>query len=401
MIKKNDIFESLALLESEKGLSVDYMIDKIKKSILTACKNNYNGNDNAIVDIDPDKNNFEVLLMKTAVEEVENDGMEIALSDAKKINPNVSVGDQVPIILDTKEFGRIAAQTARNIIRQGIRDGEREQMLLQFKGKYHEIVTATGERINDQNGNATIKIGKFETTLIKREQLPCDSNIKEGDLIKVYVVDVFENGKHPKVIVSRTHPEFVRKLLEQEVPEIAKGLVEIKKIARIAGVRSKVAVESKSPEIDPIGACIGTKGSRVSAVTSELGDEKVDIIEYKEDPLELIKASLAPAQVLDVQFKEGRSDKCVVRVDDSQFSLAIGNKGQNVTLAVKLTDIKIDIKHPLAENCDEASTEENLEQSENADTEEEQNIEETTDVLEPENTMENETQCEEETEIEK
>ena len=393
MTKKNDIFESLALLESEKGLSVDYMIDKIKKSILTACKNNYNGNDDAIVDIDPEKNTFEVRLMKTVVEEVENSGMEISIAEARKIDPNVSIGDKVPISLNTKEFGRIAAQTARNIIRQGIRDGEREQMMSQFRGKYHENVTAVVERVEEQTRIATLKIGKYETTLIKREQIPGEI-IKEGDLIKVYVVEVLENVRNPKVVVSRTHPEFVRKLLEQEVPEIAKGLVEIKRVSRIAGVRTKVAVESHSPEVDPIGACIGTKGCRIAAVIKELNGEKVDILEYKDDPLELVKTALSPAEILDVKLKEGRTDKCIVRVDDSQFSLAIGNKGQNVTLAVKLTGMKIDIKHPVA-NSNILSTDETLEQSEDVNIEEDQKAEETTDTLEIENTTENDTHLEE------
>lgn len=376
MSKGNEIFEALSVLEVERGIPVDFMIDKIKKAIFTACKNSYNGNDDAIVDIDNEKGVFDVRLMKTVVEEVLDKGNEITIKDAKKINKNALIGEKIPVKLDTKEFGRIAAQTARNIIRQGIRDGERSQIMKEFQKRYQELVSAVVEKVDDKSGNATIKIGKAETILPKNEQLPND-NIKEGDHIKVYIVDVRESEKGPKVIISRTHPDLVKRLFETEVPEIHDGLIEIKSVSREAGLRTKIAVYSNEPEVDAVGACIGTKGNRVCAVVNELGGEKIDIIEYSEDPIKFICSALSPANVISVKTAEGEERVCKVIVPDNQLSLAIGNRGQNVRLAAKLTGWKIDIK-PESELI------------ENGDIENSQECKLETDDIEPEGLIEQE-----------
>ena len=249
----------------------------------------------------------------------------------------------VNVQLDTKQFGRIAAQTARNIIRQGIRDGERGQMLQEFQSKHQELVTATVERVDPRTGAATLKIGKSEALLTRNEQVGTD-DLHEGDLIKVYVVDVKETERGPRAIISRTHPDLVKRLFETEVPEIYDGTVEIKAVSREAGSRTKLAVLSHNPDVDAVGACIGARGARVSSIVNELGGEKIDIVEYSEDPQKFIASALSPAQVLSVEPAEDGSHACRVTVPDNQLSLAIGNKGQNARLAARLTGWKIDIK---------------------------------------------------------
>ena len=339
----SEVFEALSLLEKERGIPVDFMLDKIKKAILTACKSSYNGNDDAIINMNPDTGVFEVYLQKTVVEEVEDKGREISLLDAREIDPNTAVGEKVGVQLDTKQFGRIAAQTARNIIRQGIRDSERDQMMQEFKGRHQELVSALVERVDPKTGALSLKIGKAEAILPKGEQVGTE-NVKEGDHVQVYVVDVKETEKGPKAIISRTHPDLIRRLFEKEVPEIFDGTVEIKAVAREAGSRTKIAVMSHNPDVDAVGACIGTRGTRVSDIVNELGGEKMDIVDYSEDPAKFIAAALAPATVLSVETAEDGSHVCKVTVPDSQLSLAIGNKGQNARLAAKLTGWKIDIK---------------------------------------------------------
>ncbi len=343
MKNNKELFEALSLLEIERGISADFMFDKIKKAIVTACKNSYNGNDNVLIDIDEDKGKFEVYLRKTVVETVSDFGQEISLADARAIDPGTDIGEQVSIKLDTKEFGRIAAQTARNIIRQGIRDGERGLMLQEFESKCQELVTAIVEKVDPRSGSATLKIGKSEAFLPKNEQLSSD-DLKEGDHIKVYIADVKEGDKGPWAFISRTHPDMVRRMFEKEVPEIYDGTVEIKQVAREAGARTKLAVLSKDKNVDAIGACIGPKGARVNAIVEELGGEKIDIIEYDEDPVKFIAAALAPAEVLNVDIDPEIENSCTVTVPNNQLSLAIGNKGQNARLAAKLTGFKIDIK---------------------------------------------------------
>ena len=338
----SELFDALNLLEKERGIPVDFMVDKITKAIITACKNSY-GNEDARVEVNAEKGAFEVYLRKTVVDDVYEPGKEISLEKAREISPLVNYEDKVEVQLNTKEFGRIAAQTARNIIRQGIRDGERGQMMQEFQSKHQELVSALVERIDPRTGAATLLIGKAEAVLPRNEQVG-DEKLSEGDHIKVYVVDVKETEKGPRAMISRTHPDLVKRLFETEVPEIYDGTVEIKAVSREAGSRTKLAVLSHNQDVDAVGACIGSRGSRVSNIVSELGGEKIDIVEYSEDPAKFIASALSPADVLSVVITDEEARACRVTVPDSQLSLAIGNKGQNARLAAKLTGWKIDIK---------------------------------------------------------
>ena len=337
-----ELFEALRLLEAEKGIPIDFMIDKIKKAIVTACKNSY-GNEDVVIDMDPDKGQFDVYLRKQIVEEVEDPNCEIARDIAAQYDPRAEVGGFVRHRLDTKQFGRVAAQTARNIIRQGIRDSERGQMMQEFRSRHQELVSALVERVDPKTGALSLKIGKAEAVLPKSEQVGTE-NVREGDYVQVYVVDVKETEKGPKAIISRTHPDLIRRLFEKEVPEIFDGTVEIKAVAREAGSRTKIAVVSHNPDVDAVGACIGTRGARVTDIVNELGGEKMDIVDYSDEPEKFIASALAPATVLSVEPAADGSHTCKVTVPDSQLSLAIGNKGQNARLAAKLTGWKIDIK---------------------------------------------------------
>ena len=337
-----ELFIALNLLEKEKGIPVDFMVDKIKKAIATACKNNY-GNEDVEIDLDASTGRFDVYLKKEVRDEVENPDREILLEAAKEIDPMAEVGGFVGIKLDTKQFGRVAAQTARNIIRQGIRDSERGQMMQEFQSKHQELVSGLVERIDPKTGAISLRLGKAEAVLPKSEQIAGET-VREGDHIKVYVVDVRETEKGPKAIISRTHPDLVKRMFETEVPEIYDGTVEIKAVSREAGSRTKLAVVSHNPDVDAVGACIGARGSRVSEIVEELGGEKIDIVEYSDDPQKYIAAALSPATVLKVETAEDGSRSCKVTVPDNQLSLAIGNKGQNARLAAKLTGWKIDIK---------------------------------------------------------
>jgi N utilization substance protein A len=338
----SEVFEALTLLEKERGIPVDFMLDRIKKAIVTACKNSY-GNEDCVITINPAKGTFDVDLRKTVVEDITDQGKEILLEDARDIDATAGIGDTVGVRLNTKEFGRIAAQTARNIIRQGIRDGERGQMMQEFQSKHQELVSALVERIDPRTGAATLLIGKAEAVLPKSEQVG-DEKITEGDHIKVYVVDVKETEKGPRAMISRIHPDLVKRLFETEVPEIYDGTVEIKAVSREAGSRTKLAVISHNPDVDAVGACIGSRGARVSNIVNELNGEKIDIVEYNEDPAKFIASALSPADVVSVTPAEDGSHACRVTVPDSQLSLAIGNKGQNARLAARLTGWKIDIK---------------------------------------------------------
>lgn len=354
-MNSKELFESLSLLEEERGISVDYMFEKIKKAIVTACKNSYNGNEDVIIKVNPKRNKFDVFLQKTVVNDVTDPGNEISLLEARKISANAGVGEKVGVKLNTKEFGRIAAQTARNIIRQGIRDGEKDVMKQEFESRKGQIVSAIIEKIDPKSGSATIRIGKSESYLPKSELLQCN-NVKEGDIVKVYVVDVKETDKGPKVVLSRTHPDVIKKMFENEVPEIATGVIEIKQIARESGARTKVSVCSHDENVDAIGSCIGPRGARIAAIIKELGGEKIDIIEYSEDVEKYITAALSPAEVLKVEVISEDAHTCRAIVPDSQLSLAIGNKGQNARLAARLTGWKIDIK-PESESLESGDTE--------------------------------------------
>ena len=337
-----ELFIALNLLEKEKGIPVEFMLDKIKKAISSAFKNNY-CNQDVDIEINAETGKFDVYLKKEVKTEVENPEREILLEKAREIDPLALEGSLVGIKLDTKQFGRVAAQTARNIIRQGIRDSERGQMMQEFQSKHQELVSGLVERIDPKTGAISLRIGKAEAVLPKNEQIGGE-NVREGDYIKVYVVDVRETEKGPKAIISRTHPDLVKRMFETEVPEIYDGTVEIKAVSREAGSRTKLAVVSHNPDVDAVGACIGARGARVSEIVDELGGEKIDIVEYNEDPKLFVAASLSPANVVSVELSEDGSRACKVTVPDNQLSLAIGNKGQNARLAAKLTGWKIDIK---------------------------------------------------------
>lgn len=350
-----DFFEALQLLEMEKGIDAGYLIEKITNAIVIAVKRDYEVAENVNVTINPQTFQFRVSITKTAVAEVEDPATEISMDEALKYNNHPVEGMPVEIVLDTKQFGRIAAQTAKHVIRQGIREAERSQLVAQYQNKVYEVVTATVQKIEPATGNATVEIDHNEVLLFKNEQLPND-NLKEGDHIKVYVVDVVNFERRCSLKISRTHKDLVKRLFEREVPEVFDGTVEIKAISREAGSRTKMAVWSKNPDVDPIGACIGPKGSRISAVVSELKGEKIDIVKYSEDDAEFITQALSPATVLGVEILPGEEKMCRVTVPDNQLSLAIGNKGQNAKLAAKLTGYKIDIRseHDASEMEDEA-----------------------------------------------
>ena len=338
-----DFFEALQLLEMEKGIDAAYLIEKITNAIVIAVKRDYDVADNVNVTINPETFQFRVSITKTAVAEVEDPATQISLDEALKYNSRPAEGMPVEIVLDTRQFGRIAAQTAKHVIRQGIREAERSQLIAQYQNKVYEVVTATVQKVEPATGNATVEIDRSEVMLFKNEQLPND-DLKEGDHIKVYVVDVVNFERRCTLKISRTHKDLVKRLFEREVPEIFDGVVEIKAISREAGSRTKMAVWSKNPDVDPIGACIGPKGSRISAVVSELRGEKIDIVKYSEDDAEFITQALSPAVVLGVEILPGEEKMCRVTVPDNQLSLAIGNKGQNAKLAAKLTGYKIDIR---------------------------------------------------------
>ena len=376
-----ELFEALRMFEKEKDIPMDYMLMQIEKAITIACKNYFDGNEDVIFKADPEKNSFDVKLKKTVVDEVFDPSYEVSLEEAQKINKRkkFEIGDEIEVPLDPKKLGRIAISAARNVIRQGIRAGEKGQSLLEFQSKLGEIVTATVERIDPKSGIATIKIGKSEAMLPKSEQIGCE-NLKEGDHVKVYIADVKDNEKGPHAIISRSHPGFVRRLFEQEVPEIFDSIVEIKSVSREAGSRTKMAVTSSNPDVDAIGACIGQKGARVNRIVAELGGEKIDIIEYSDDPEKYISAALSPATVTKVEIVDEEKKSCKATVPDGQLSLAIGNKGQNARLAAKLTGWKIDIRPQSGfygeDEDDEEPAAEEVTEAEAAETEEAVEIEE-------------------------
>lgn len=346
-----DMFAAMQELEKLKGIPVDVLLENVQRSIEKACKSNYN-NDDVAFNVDIEKGVFEAFIRKTVVEEVTDPNREIEQHDALSIDPQAGIGEKVKIPIDTKKLGRISVQNARSVIRQGIRDKEREITLDEFRKKSKEIVTAIVENIDPETGNATIRIGKSIATLPKSEQVGVE-DLKEGDSVKVYIAEVRENdpnnqqkkkSRGPRAVISRTSNDFVKRLFELEVPEIFDGTVEIMAVAREAGSRTKIAVRSKNPNVDSVGACIGTRGIRVAKIVEELGGEKIDIVEYKEDPAQFIAAALSPASVVSVVLNNEETNEWRVTVPDGQLSLAIGNKGQNARLAARLTGCKIDIR---------------------------------------------------------
>lgn len=340
-----EFFEALAMLEAERGLSAEYLLEKIKNAIVIAVKKDYDvEDDNVAVEIDPETGKFNVNLLKHIVEEVENPNTEISLEDAQAKKKTSKLGTDFVIPLKTKDFGRIAAQTAKHVIRQGLKEAERSQMYAEMQCNTHEIVSATVTNLDMARGIVTLELSKGGVaTLPRNEQVPGEEYY-EGQHLQVYVVDVRETERGPRMMISRTHPGLVKRMFEMEVPEIYDGTVEIKAISREAGARTKMAVWSKDENVDPVGACIGPRGARVAKIVDELGGEKIDIVRWSEDPAAFISEALSPAKVVDVELLEGENRAARVTVPDHQLSLAIGNRGQNARLTARLTGYSIDIR---------------------------------------------------------
>ena len=336
-----EIFNALEMLEKEKGIPKDYMLEKIAQALLTAYRRDHGGDgENVVIEPDNDKRELRMYVRKTVVEEVEDPETEITVEDAHNYVRSPQTGDVVNIEVPTMNFGRIAAQTAKQVIIQGIREAEQGLVFQRFTSTEHELVPALVSRVDDRNGNVILEIGsgaeKSEILLPMSEHH-----------IRVYVVEVRNDRNRPRVIISRTHPGLVKRLFELNVPEIRDGIVEIMSISREAGSRTKLAVWSQDEAVDPVGACVGPRGERVNAIVLELRGEKIDIVRYSEDPAEFIASALAPASVIRVDLADD-AKACRVIVPDDQLSLAIGREGQNARLAVKLTGYKIDIK-PLSQ----------------------------------------------------
>ena len=336
----NELLEALTILEQEKNISKETLLEAIENSLLTACKNHFGKADNIKVNIDPETCEFHVLAEKTVVEKVEDDVTEISLANARMIDSEYNLGDVVNVEVKSKEFGRIATQNAKNIILQKIREEERKAIYSEYYSMEKDVVTGIVQRYVGKN--ISINLGKADAILTENEQVKGEV-FKPTERIKVYILEVKSTPKGPKIMVSRTHPELVKRLFESEVTEVKDGIVEIKSIAREAGSRTKIAVYSNDPDVDPVGACVGMNGARVNAIVSELRGEKIDIINWNENPAMLIENALSPAKVISV-IADGEEKSAKVVVPDYQLSLAIGKEGQNARLAARLTGFKIDIK---------------------------------------------------------
>ena len=342
-----EFFAAINLIEKEKGIPKAYMLDKITQALVSAYKRDHeSAGDNIVVEADEEAGTVRMFVKKDVVEEVDNPCTEMSLEMARSKLPQAQLGDVIRIEIKTRDFGRIAAQTARQVIIQGMREAERGMVYDEFSSKEHEILTGVVTRIDPRSGAASLRIGSgseaTEAFLAAGEQVKGEEYV-EGMRLRVYVVEVRRSTKGPQVLISRTHPGLVKRLFEMEVPEIYDGTVEVKSIAREAGSRTKMAVWSNDENVDPIGACVGPRGQRVNTIVEELKGEKMDIIKWSEDPEAYIAAALAPSDVISVEpFPDGKS--CRVVVPDDQLSLAIGKEGQNARLAAKLTGYKIDIK---------------------------------------------------------
>ena len=342
-----EFFEAITQIEQEKGIKPGYMLEKITQALLSAYRRDHEGvGDNLVVEANPDTATVRLFLKKDIVEEVDNPSTEISLEEARAVLPQAQLGDVVRMEIKPKSFGRIAAQTARQVIIQGIREAEQGMVFDEFSTKEHELLTGVVTRIDPRNGSVTLRLhsgSEFTDAYLAANEQVKGEHYVEGQRLKIYVSEVRKATKGPQVLISRTHPGLVKRLFELEVPEIYDGTVEIKSVAREAGSRTKLAVWSADPNVDPIGACVGTRGQRVNTIVEELKGEKVDIIKYSEDPSEYVAAALSPADVISVEtLPDGKS--CRVVVPDDQLSLAIGKEGQNARLAAKLTGFKIDIK---------------------------------------------------------
>lgn len=346
-----EFFDAIAQIEQEKGIPQDYMLDRIAQALTAAYRRTSGVDDEKVVVLtDPKEKTITMFVQYDVVAEIEDleepDSM-LTIDEARAIDPNAEVGGVVRKYIDVSKFGRIAAQTAKQVIIQGIREAERGMMLREYESKTHELVSGTVLRINQKNGNAYLDIGNnrdgaTDAVLPPAEQIAGET-VREGQRIRVYVVEARATTRGPQVMVSRTHPGLVKRLFELEVPEIHDGTVEIKSIAREAGSRTKIAVWANDENVDPIGSCVGPKGARVEHIVDELGGEKIDIIKYSDSPEEYIAAALSPAEVVSVtMLEDGKS--CTVIVPADQLSLAIGKEGQNARLVARLTGFKIDIK---------------------------------------------------------
>ncbi len=335
-----ELLEALELLEKEKDISKDALLEAIEQSLLQACKNHFGKADNVTVHIDPQTCEFGVFAQKTVVETVVDAIMEISLKDAQEISKKAGIGDSIQVEIHSREFGRIATQNAKNVILQKIREEERKVIYNQYFGKEREVVTGIVQR--NLGKNVSINLGKTDAILSENEQVKGEV-FRSTERIKVYILEVKDTPKGPRILVSRTHPELVKRLFESEVSEVRDGTVEIKSIAREAGSRTKIAVWSNDPDVDPVGACVGINGARVNAIVNELRGEKIDIINWNENPAIMIENALSPAKVIAVLADPDEKTALVV-VPDYQLSLAIGKEGQNARLAARLTGFKIDIK---------------------------------------------------------
>ena len=379
-IDNKELIIALEDLEKEKGIKKEYLLESIETALVTAYKRNFDSLENVRVEMDRKTGATHVYSIKEAVEKVENSETQISMEEAKKINPDISEGETVEIEIVPRNFGRIAAQTAKQVIIQKLRELEREIIFNEYNDRKGEIVTGLIQKA-DRN-IVVMDLGKLEGVMPSKEQIPTE-HYRVNDKIKGYVLDVEKGSKGaPQVIVSRSHPDFVRKLLEFEIPEIYEGVIEIKSVSRDPGYRSKVAVYSPDPNIDPVGSCVGQKGVRIQNVINELNGEKIDVIEWNEDPSIYIASSLLPAKILAVDIKPEEKFAQVI-VPDDQLSLAIGKSGQNARLAAKLTNWKIDIKsetqfREMLMNA-QNETEKTEEVNENNEIVEEQNKEENVD----------------------
>ncbi len=366
-IETKELISAIKELEKERGISKEYLLESIETALVTAYKRNFDSAENVKVTIDAETGDIRVYSVKEVVDEVENEMLQISLEEAKKENKDAKVGDTVEFEIVPRDFGRIAAQTAKQVIVQKIREAERNMVFTEYNNRKGEIVSGIVQKAD--GGTVVLDLGKLEGIMLVKDQIPTEE-YKVNDKIRAYVISVVKGIKGvPQVLVSRSHPDFVRKLFEFEIPEIYEGLIEIKNVARDAGARSKVAVYSTNENIDPVGSCVGQKGIRIQNIINELKGEKIDVIEWNEDPAIFISASLLPAQVMAVDIKEEERFAQVI-VPDDQLSLAIGKAGQNVRLAARLTNWKIDIKS-------ESQFRELLEKQEDGNVEKENNSAET------------------------
>lgn len=335
-----ELMEALDMLEKEKEISKETLFDAIENSLITACKNHFGKADNIKVEIDRDTCDFLCYAEKEVVEEVEDDCLQISLDDAKELSIKAKLGDMLHVEIKSKEFGRIATQNAKNVILQKIREEERSVIYNQYYEKEKDVVTGIVQRYMGRN--ISINLGKTDAVLNESEQVRGE-NFKPTERIKVYILEVKNTPKGPRILVSRTHPELVKRLFETEVTEIKDGTVEIMSIAREAGSRTKIAVHSNNPNVDAVGACVGINGARVNSIVEELRGEKIDIVNWDDNPGNLIQNALSPAKIVAV-FADPDEKTAKVVVPDYQLSLAIGKEGQNARLAARLTGYKIDIK---------------------------------------------------------